>query len=306
MNTEEKVSLAYQAQDEHGLSSVLAALQLPRSTWYYHQNQRVTYTEKYAHLREPLETIAQNHHEYGYRRTTPELREVYGYKVNHKVVQRLHQEWDLPLIRGTRMPKPSGIRKAITAAGDRINLVAGRETIQTFEVVYTDFTELVYANGRRKAYLIPILDHASKLVLGWAVGERAVTCLAMEAWEQAKDTFRYQGIDLDKVTIHHDQDPVFTGYGWTAQLLLKDHVRVSYALNGARDNPEMEAFNSRFKTENRSLLLDAQTLEELQTLVSERIDYYNYERRHSSIAYLAPAVFIASLCHGCNITIPMG
>jgi transposase InsO family protein len=306
MSTEEKVSLVHQVQEEHGLSSALAALQLPRSTWYYHQNHRVPYTEKYAYLKKPLEAIARIHHEYGYRRTTPELREVYGFIVNHKVVQRLHQEWDLPLIRGTRPPKISGIRKAIEAAGERINLVAGRETIQAFEVAYTDFTELVYANGRLKAYLIPIIDHTSKLILGWAVGKRAVTSLALEAWEQARDTFRYQGFDLEGVTVHHDQDPVFTSYGWTSQLLLKDHVRVSYALNGARDNPEMEAFNSRFKTENRSLLLDAQTLEELQVLVSERMDYYNNERRHSSIDYQAPVVFIASLCHGRNITIPMG
>ena len=51
---------------------------------------------------------------------------------------------------------------------------------------------------------------------------------------------------------------------------------------------------------------DALTLEELRVQVSERMDYYNYERRHSSIAYQAPVVFIASLCHGRNITIPMG
>ena len=117
---------------------------------------------------------------------------------------------------------------------------------------------------------------------------------------------RVQGIDLESVTVHHDQDPAFTSYRWTAQLLLKDHVRVSYALNGARDNPEMEAFNSHFKTENRSLLLDAQTLEELQALVSERMDYYNNERRHPSISYQAPVVYFESLCHGCHITIPMG
>jgi transposase InsO family protein len=186
------VSLIRQVKSEHGLSSALAALQLPRSTWYYHQNHKVTYAEKYAYLRRLLEAIARNHHEYGYRRTTPELREVYGYIVNHKVVQRLHQAWDLPLIRGTKPLKISGIRKAITAAGDRSNLVAGRETIQAFEVAYTDLTELVYANGRRKAYLIPILDHDSKMVLGWAVGERAVTSLALEAWDHARDTLRVQ------------------------------------------------------------------------------------------------------------------
>jgi hypothetical protein len=54
MSTEEKLSLVHQVQDEHGFSSALATLQLPCSTWYYHQNQRVPYAEKYAHLKKPL------------------------------------------------------------------------------------------------------------------------------------------------------------------------------------------------------------------------------------------------------------
>ena len=304
MNSERKVELAGRARSAFGLTSALAALELPRSTWQYHQSHRRGYTEKYADLRAPLEAIARRHPEYGYRRTTPELRETTGRRINRKVVQRLHQAWGLPLIRGTRMPKPSGIRRAITAAGNRINLVSGRQAIRPLEVAYTDFTELLYAGGRRKAYLIPILDHTSKVVLGWAVGERAVTSLALEAWEQAKHGLRARRMDVSAVTIHHDQDPVFTSYAWTAKLLLKDQVRVSYALGGAQDNTEMEAFNSRFtpalaggarETENRSLLLDAKSLRELKALVAERIAYYNNVRRHSSIGYRAPSQFIATL-----------
>ena len=171
MSTEQKVALASQAKANYGLPAVLAAVEFPRSTWYYHRRCKQSYMEKYAHLREPLERIARDHHEYGYRRTTPELRESFGHKINHKVVQRLHRAWGLPLIRGTRAPKQSGIRRATVAAGERINLVADREDIEPFEVAYTDFTELVYANGRLKAHLIPIIDHGSKLVLGWVVGE---------------------------------------------------------------------------------------------------------------------------------------
>jgi hypothetical protein len=148
MSTDQKVALVRKRSQSYGLAAVLAALDLPRSTWHYHQRQKVSYTEMHRDLREPLETIARKHAEYGYRRTAVELREAYGRRVNHKVVQRLHQAWDLPLIRGTKPPKLSGIRRAVTAAGDRINLVAGRETIRPFEVAYTDFTELVYANGR--------------------------------------------------------------------------------------------------------------------------------------------------------------
>ncbi|HUW94794.1 MAG TPA: IS3 family transposase [Anaerolineae bacterium] len=295
MSTEQKVALAREAERGHALSPVLEALELPRSTWYYHQSHRVSYTAKYAHLREPLETIAREHPGYGYRRTTAELREAYEYRTNHKVVQRLHQEWELPLIRGTRLPKPSGIRRVIAAAGERINLVATREAIPPFGVAYTDFTELVYADGRRKAHMIPIADHASKLALGWAVGERAVAGLALQAWEQSRQTLKAQGVELKEVIVHHDQDPVFTSDGWTSCLLLRDRVRVSYALNGARDNPQMESFIGRFKTENRSLLLDAQTLDELQAVVAERMNFSNNRRRHSTIGYQVPTMYIASL-----------
>jgi len=176
-------------------------------------------------------------------------------------------------------------------------------------VTYTDFTRLVYADGRRRAHLIPILDHTTKVVSGWAVGERAATNLALQAWGQAKQTFQAQGINYRGMIVHHDQDPVFTGYGWTAQLLLDDQVRLSYALRGAQDNPEMEAFISRFsvqdpeivgsgKEENRSLLLDAQTLDELHAVVSDRMAYYNNERRHSRTEYLAPLRYVEMLQSG--------
>ena len=70
------------------------------------------------------------------------------------------------------------------------------------------------------------------------------------------------------VLVHHDQDSVFTSYAWTAQLLTDDDVRISYALRGARDNPEIESFHGRFKGENHSLFLDAEDLSELQAVVA--------------------------------------
>jgi transposase InsO family protein len=295
MTTEVKVQLASQARGDFGLPAVLAALGLPRSTWYYHQQDKVSYTDKHRDLREPLESIARKHPEYGYRRTKDELQELVERTVNHKVVQRLHRAWDLPLMRGTRSPKPSGIRHVIAIAGDRVNLVAGMGQIGPLQVLYTDFTELRYANGRRKAQLMPIIDHATKLVLGWAVGERAVTELALQAWTRATETLQAYGVSPERLVVHHDRDPVFTGYGWTSQLLLKDRVRISYALHGARDNPEMEGFNSRFKSENRSLLLDARSLAELQAVVAERMAYHNNERRHSAIGNKAPVIYIATL-----------
>jgi putative transposase len=287
------VGLVRLAQGAFGLAPALAAVGLPRSTWYYRTTAPRTYEARYAHLRGRLEAIARAHPAYGYRRTTTELRETYGEVVNHKVVQRLHRLWELPLVRTTKSPRPSGVRSVLTAVGARANLVAPLVTIRPLEVLFTDFTELVYTAG--KAQLMVLVDHTSKVVPGWALGTRPDTALALAAWAAAKRWLRRYGYPLHGLIVHHDQDPVYTGYGWSGQLLLRDQVRLSYALAGCKDNPEMEAFHSRFKNENRSLLLEASSLAELRRTVGARIAYYNRRRRHSALGNQAPLAFLAGL-----------
>jgi len=285
------VALVTRVLPEYDLTTALAAVDLARSTWYYHRAQQRSYAERYRDLRGVLETIARAHPEYGYRRTTAELRETYGYAINHKVVQRLHRLWELPLLRTTRQPRPSGIHRAIVTAGYRANLIAALHAIGPFEVLYADFTAVVYSGGHQRAFLIVLLDHKTKVVPGWAVGDRPTTVVALKAWERAVETLRGRGIGLRGTIVHHDQDPVFTGYAWLTRLLHEDGVRVSYTVRGPQDNPEMEAFFSRFKTENRSLLLDAPTLADLVSVVNARMTYYNWERRHSQIGYRAPMLY---------------
>jgi len=66
-------------------------------------------------------------------RSTEELnKEAHHHKTNHKVAQKLHQGWVLPLLRSIMPPKPSGIRQVITATGDRLNLMAKRNGIRLF------------------------------------------------------------------------------------------------------------------------------------------------------------------------------
>ncbi len=60
----------------------------------------------------------------------------------------------------------------------------------------------------------------------------------------------------------------------------------------------MEAFNSRFKSEGRSLFLIAQSVTELAAIVAERMDYYNAQRRHSSIGYVPPLTYIGRMRAG--------
>jgi len=281
MTIETKTRLVDETREHFGVSAALRALSLSRATYYY-QSRRQSYDVKYAHLHVHLEAVARAHPEYGYRRATTELiARRKGEVTSAKVVQRLHRPWALSLARTAHSPRAGGMREAILAAGDRVNLVQALESIGLFEVVYTDFTELEYGGG--KAYMLPILDHDGKLVLGWVVDEQKTAAIAVRAFRQARRTLRRFGRSTKGLIVHHDQDPAFVSYAWGREILLGARARLSYALHGAKDNPEMESFFGRFKTENASLLRDAKTVDELRAVVSRRMKYYNEKRRHSSL-----------------------
>jgi hypothetical protein len=67
-------------------------------------------------------------------------------------------------------------------------------------VSYTDYTEIRYADGYKKAHLMPIIGHVCKMAYGWALGEIADSELAMEAWNMAKKTFQRLGVTYEGMT----------------------------------------------------------------------------------------------------------
>lgn len=272
------------------MNRVLSALQVAKGTWYYAQRRR-TYEQKYEHLKAPLLAIAVRHPAYGYRRTTAELHEL-GHSVGHNVVQRLHQRWEISIIRRIKKPGNNPVYQVVKEAGERVNLVAELEDIQDLSVFYTDFTQIRYQHGLAAAWLMPIVDHASKLVVGHALGEQADTALALLAWHQGRKTLQALGIATKGIMMHHDQGGVYLGYGWLGQLLIKDGIRVSYSLTGAKGNVHMESFNGRFKEENRLLFWEQKDLNALKKVVDERMGYYNRVRRHSGLGNRSPITYL--------------
>jgi hypothetical protein len=88
---------------------------------------------------------------------------------------------------------------------------------------------------------------------------------------------------------------VYTGDGWTGHPVVRDHVRLCYALPGCRDNPALGAAHSRFTAEHRSRFLAALRFADRERLVAQRIAYDKGRRPHSSLGHRAPLTFLASL-----------
>ena len=78
--TTEKVQIVQENAGSYGLNTTLAAIGLPKSTWYYWENNKVDCEEKYRHLRGPLIDVLNENPMYGYRRVEPELK-ARGYQV---------------------------------------------------------------------------------------------------------------------------------------------------------------------------------------------------------------------------------
>ncbi|WP_162891478.1 IS3 family transposase [Salinibacter ruber] len=276
-----------QHRDDRGLNRCLEAIGLPKSTYYYRKNRSNEPSEEEQKLMDHIREIIGEHPSYGYRRILPELEERTGQTVNHKRLRRLLNEHELGLARQVSKHSPSPAEEILGDAAGQLNLVADLDP-EPLEAFSTDFTELKYAGGSRKAYLMAVVDLESKYVPDWAVGPSGNRKLAMRCWEQVRERLTSLGEELDEKIIHHDLDSVYTSYRWLRAILLGDEMRISYSEKGAKGNPWIESLWGRTKAEVGSRITEASSLPALRVVFDERFRYYNQERRHSSIGQVPP------------------
>lgn len=175
--------------------------------------------------------------------------------------------------------------------GEKVNLVKKLAEIRLSQVIFCDFTMLVYAHGKRIAWLVVYLEAVSKKVIGYKLG-KATTKNALAAYRRVRRFLKRKGVRLNRVYVHQDQGTQFTAYDYVGQLA-KDGINLSFSRKGRfEDNPEMEAFNGQFKKEWKDELYEAATDIELNRIVDKAISYYNKDRIHSALGDCSPDEFI--------------
>jgi len=286
---EEKVALVEEHRAIHGSNRCLEALALSKSTYHYRRRGAADRRAKDEALKERLVAVIEENPAYGYRRIKEELEglSAAAERVNHKRLRRVLKSYDLPLKRSLPRSRSSAMAKLVAAAGGAADLVKNR-SFGILEAFSTDFKEIVYDQGRRKAWVMVLLDIESRWAGGFAVGASRNRSLALEAFASLREAMRSLGRSPRGGLVHHDKDSVYTSHRWLEKLLLEEKMRVSYAQRGARDNPWIESFWGRFSVENSELILEAETLEEVKGIVVKQLGYYNRKRRHSALAYRRP------------------
>jgi transposase InsO family protein len=134
------------------------------------------------------------------------------------------------------------------------------------------------------AYLAVVIDLATKMVVGWAIANRASATLVIEALEMAQ---RNGMVSADAI-FHTDRGSQYTS-GAFRRVCRRLRLRQSMGRTGVCwDNAQAETFFASLKVEcvYRTAL---PTLEHARRCLARYIEiFYNRRRRHSALDYQTP------------------
>ena len=154
------------------------------------------------------------------------------------------------------------------------------------DLIYTaDITYIPTVEGW--LYLAVVLDLHTRMVVGWAMGERMTRKLTMDALRMARFRRRpkpgaVHHSDRGSQYCSHDYQALLKQYGMTASMSRKGNCW---------DNAVTESFFNSLKNERVHHMRYATRAEAKQDLFEYIEVFYNRKRRHSALGYRSPADF---------------
>jgi putative transposase len=248
---------------------------VPRSGVYY---EPVPETPENLHLMRLIDEQYMRHPEFGYPRMTDWLREE-GYEINHKRVSRLMRCMGLQAITpGPHTSKPAPEHKVYPY------LLRNVEIERVNQVWSTDITYIPMRSGYM--FLTAVIEWYSRYVLAWELSNTMESHFCVAALEHALT----QGTPE---IFNTDQGSQFTSKDFT-DMLLGQKIAISMDGKGrALDNAFIERLWWTVKYEE-IYPKDYSDGHSLYSGLDAYFDYYNNERKHSSLDKRTPAeVFMA-------------
>lgn len=220
-----------------------------------------------------MHELAKGHRRYGYRRVAALLR-AEGWRVNDKRVRRLWRR------EGLKIPRRGKKKRRLGHSG---NGCVRRRAVRRNEVWSYDFLFDQTADGRTLK-ILPIVGEFTRECVVMVVGRSLAARDAVKALAKAASQ---RGMPEH---LRSDNGPEFIADA-VKRWLREEGTATLYIEPGSPwENAYSESFNSRLRDE----LLNGElfsSLKEAQVLLEQHRRAYNEERPHSSLGYVAPAVF---------------
>ena len=222
---------------------------------------------------------------YGSPRIHAELQER-GERVSRKRVARLMGEEGLRGKKRRRYKVTTNSNHTYPVAPNVLDRKFGVDEIDAPDQVWA--ADITYVPTREGwLYLAIVLDLASRLVVGWSMGETLESSLAVDALNMAIQRRRPAAGLLH----HSDRGVQYASIEYRALLEGKQAVASMSRKGNCWDNAVAESF---FATVEIELIQDEDwhTRNEARAAIFEFIEvWYNRQRRHSSLEYQTPAEF---------------
>ena len=208
---------------------------------------------------------------YGYRRITGELRDEYGWLVNHKKILRIMKKYDV-MAKYIKDIKPNYSRKYAEEQSQSDQL---KRNFQQKGWV-TDITYLTLQRNGKRAYLSTILELETRDWVTYRISYQNDLKLVMDTLNEAISIPK----DLNGLVLHSDQG--FQYLSTEYKIVCESNgIVVSHSRKGnPLDNAAIESFHSILKKEtlyNNNIT----SLEEYIQLVHEWMIFYNTKRRRN-------------------------
>jgi len=283
-------------KSQFGVNRICQLTDISKTTYYQAENPIDRFENKYLNIKTKVQKIIKANTAYGVKRIKAELKDKYQIQMGRDTLNKLLKLWRLDLKRKVKRRKPNMIQKILIALADRTNLLIRSKIVKPFQALTSDITELKFKGGR--AYFCVHKDSLGQMVYGWSLGLTMETSLVLRSLNMARvklkkltKKFRYQL--KAKPLQHQDRGTQYTSHIYVKEAL--EFTTLSYSNPGTpTHNPGQESFFGRFKDEWKTEIAEIETFEELEKFVEQKIKYYNYERRHTSIGLATPWDFTKS------------
>lgn len=287
LSNREKTLLVDALKDAYQLAELLAALDLPRSSYYYNL-EVLQRPDKYAKARQEIVMIFESNYRcYGYRRIGECLRRE-GSWFSEKVVRRLMAEEGL-VVHRTRRNRFKTYIGELSPAPENIIARDFRSSAPN-EKWLTDLTEFAIPPG--KVYLSPMIDCFDGLVVSWSISPIPNANLVNAMLDEAISTL----VTGETPTVHTDRGCHYRWPGWIQRLETANLTRSMSRKGCTPDNAACEAFFGRLKTE---LFYPRQwagvNMEQFTAELDEYVRWYNETRIKMSLGGISPIEYRHSL-----------